>query len=565
MNCPKCQSEIPDRAKFCPECGANISSISKQDSDVSLRDLRTMAGANAKPADLSVGEMRTMVGSEAGKGQDNGKTGALIGGRYEIIEKLGQGGFAVVYKARDRKLDRLVAIKRLLPDRLQGASGQQALERFQREAQAIAKLNHRNIVNVYDHDQDADGYYIVIEYVDGGNLMDYLKAQDGKLPVTEAVRLMKGVAKGLAYAHRKNLVHRDIKPTNILIGKEEGQVIPKIVDFGLARLGAESELSRTGYGMGTPYYMPPEQGRDAKSVNHTVDIYAFGKTLYELVTGEIPDNIDPHAVPPPPELARIILKCVRSNPEDRYFSAEELISALEGVEQQAGIRSDSVLVAGASWTVPGIGMEFVWIKELNCWVGKYEVTNGEYRKYKPGHNSGEFKGHSLNRDRQPVVEVSYNDAVALAEWLTERERQAGRLPERYRFRLPSETEWMTFAQCGDGRKYPWGNEWPPKYGNYGDYTSEQAFSDWSDVIDDYNDGSPATCPVENSGRNDWGLYGVGGNVWESTVSDSNSASFGAWRGASWINSRRELLCCAYQSDYGGSKGNIILGFRLVLA
>jgi len=898
MNCPKCQSIIPDNAKFCSECGANISSISKQsgqESDISIGDLRTMVGADAKPAMLSVGEMRTMI-ADTGKGQDN-EIVALIGDRYEIIEKLGQGGFAVVYKARDRKLDRLVAIKRLLADKLQGVSGQQTLERFRREAQTIAKLNHRNIVNVYDHDQDADGYYIVIEYVDGGNLMDYLKAQGGKLPVVEAVRLVKGIVKGLAYAHRKNLVHRDIKPTNILIGKEEEQVIPKIVDFGLARLGTESELSRSGYGMGTPYYMPPEQRRDAKNVNHTADIYALGKTLYELVTGEIPDNVDPQAVPPPPELSRIILKCVRSNPEDRYFSADELTEDLEGVEQQIGMKPARVLhkkgganscpscgeenapevkfcescgvgmtrlcpecerensvnkqycggcgidvdvflrmkdafakieqyakehqysrvlkeaqlpevarfaprgekgkalvyginrlkeeaeaagnrvkqlpgliksvleeenakdakklieeysnlakppaeeleklmeqaqvveimvecreiqgrveqffecknldlakdalnqaldknilerlseknkrllspvfqeldrlrnelakkyalkaelegkerhrrkrnrtiigigivllvagimiwrgcwmlkkdqrtriewkqteeqqrererqqrmaqkqakvsvaqpspspapidasktpsvapvsvvgpQAGLNWTVPDFGMEFVWIPLLNGWVGKYEVTNEEYRKYKPDHNSGEFKGYSLNGNRQPVVEVSYNDTVAFAEWLTKRERQAGRLPDGYQYRLPDGDEWMKFAKYGDGREYPWGNEWLPKYGNYVDETFGKVFgSDY--IMSGYDDGYAVACPVEKSGKNDWGLYGVAGNVFEWTTEPEGA--YRILRSASWNVGGVGFARCSNREKSAPSDHNFSLGFRLML-
>ncbi|MFZ4397398.1 MAG: SUMF1/EgtB/PvdO family nonheme iron enzyme [Kiritimatiellia bacterium] len=160
------------------------------------------------------------------------------------------------------------------------------------------------------------------------------------------MELIKGVARGLAYTHRKNLVHRDIKPANILLAPadtdspetrtlnpETSLHTPKIVDFGLARAGTDSELSVSGYGMGTPWYMPPEQRRNAKGVNHTADIYAVGKTLYELLTGQPPDNIDPEAVPS--SLARVILKCCKTNPEERYFSCEELLTALEGESSNA--------------------------------------------------------------------------------------------------------------------------------------------------------------------------------------------------------------------------------------
>lgn len=108
---------------------------------------------------------------------------------------------------------------------------------------------------------------------------------------------------------------------------------------------------------------------------------------------------------------------------------------------------------GEDWTVPGVGMEFVWVAALNCWVGKYEVTNGEFRTFEPEHDSkAVYANHSLNGARQPAGGVSYDDAVSFAEWLTRRERQAGRLPEGFRYRLPDGDEWTTFAQCGDGRK-----------------------------------------------------------------------------------------------------------------
>jgi len=227
----------------------------------------------------------------------------------------------------------------------------------------------------------------------------------------------------------------------------------------------------------------------------------------------------------------------------------------DGVEA----RALAAELGAQTWTAPEGGMEFVWIQALRCWVGKYEVTNGEYRKYKADHDSKEYGGHSLDDDRQPVVYVSFDDATAYAAWLTQRERAAGRLPDGLRYRLPTRDEWMTFAQCGDGREYPWGNQWPPKDGNYSDSASAS-----SDKIDGYTDGNAVTCAVEQSGRNDWGLYGVGGDVWECT-SASAGGGFDAWRGASWNLSVRSSLSCSFRFGIGASYRGISNGFRLVLS
>jgi formylglycine-generating enzyme required for sulfatase activity/tRNA A-37 threonylcarbamoyl transferase component Bud32 len=178
-----------------------------------------------------------------------------------------------------------------------------------------------------------------------------------------------------------------------------------------------------------------------------------------------------------------------------------------------------------------VKLEMVWLAALKGWVGKYEVKNAEYRRFKAGHDSGTYEGRSLNGARQPVVQVSYDDAVAFAQWV---QRTAGaQIPGGYTMRLPDGNEWMTFAQCGDGREYPWGNNWPPKSGqagNYADTTAKRAFSGWS-IIDGYDDGFAVSCDVEKIWANPWGLYGVGGNVWEWTSESSGSSR--VLRGASW--------------------------------
>lgn len=225
---------------------------------------------------------------------------------------------------------------------------------------------------------------------------------------------------------------------------------------------------------------------------------------------------------------------------------------------------------GRDWKVPQVGMEFVWVEQMNIWVGKYEVTNGEYRRKEPCHDSGWYTNpvHSLNGDRQPVVKVNWSDAVAYAAWLTERERTAGRLPEGLRYRLPTEEEFMAFAQCGDGREYPWGSDWPPRSGqagNYADATVKRAFPGWT-VIGGYDDGHKLTSDVQLGWANPWGLYGVGGNVSECCAIDTDTKqSFGAWRDASWESYREEHLHCAFRYDDGECKSSNQRGFRLVLS
>lgn len=385
MICQKCKNELPDKAKFCLECGASVSGMSAvsgmEAGESSLSGLRTMqqpaSASTPKPSDhtspdddlgdRSLSDLRTMQGvGERGETTADPRKGTPLSDRYELAEEIGRGGFARVWKARDRKLDRTVAVKRLLDSALEGAAGRQTLDRFEREATAIAQLNHRNIVMVYDHDADAEGHYIVMECVEGGTLRDYLKNQGGKLPVAEAVAIVKGIAQGLGYAHRKNLVHRDIKPANILLdtsdvadsapsaSPRENIPNPKIVDFGLARLGSESELSLSGFGMGTPWYMPPEQRRNAKGVNHTADIYALGKVLYELVSGDVPDNVDPDKIPEK-WLVPVILRCIKSNPEERYFSCEDMVKDLAGKDSHAAVPAPPEVAGNLANNCPSCG------------------------------------------------------------------------------------------------------------------------------------------------------------------------------------------------------------------
>jgi serine/threonine protein kinase/predicted Zn-dependent protease len=267
---------------------------------------------------------------------------ALVGhtlGSYQLVERLGHGGMATVYKAYEPALDRYVAIKVL---RKFFAQDPEFMQRFRREAKAIAKLDHPNIVPIHGYGEQGDIAYIVMRYVEGGTL----KQACGQVFEPErAVRLALPIVKALAYAHQRGIVHRDIKPSNVLLSEGDW---PMLADYGLAKMvEATSKLTGSGVGMGTPMYMSPEQGQ-ALEVDHRTDIYSVGIMLYEMLTGDVPFHADtpmaiviqhisspmpmPRQVNPdiPEVLERIILKATAKSPDDRFQTAEELVAALEG-------------------------------------------------------------------------------------------------------------------------------------------------------------------------------------------------------------------------------------------
>lgn len=275
-------------------------------------------------------------------------------GKYRITERLGRGGMAEVYKAYHPRLDRYVAIK-VLHSFLAGGEG--FLERFEREARAVASLRHPNIVLVHDFDMQDDTYFMVMEYVDGITLKDkieQLSARGEYMPVDQVISLFQQVTSALDYAHNKGLIHRDIKPSNILLDKGQQAYL---TDFGIAHIVSDSQFTVTGTLVGTPAYMSPEQGKGDK-VSSISDIYSLGIILYQLLTGRVPYEADtPLAVihkhvneplpmprtlnPSLPEVfERIILKALAKDPGQRFSRATELSQALERASQtQPGTRS----------------------------------------------------------------------------------------------------------------------------------------------------------------------------------------------------------------------------------
>jgi predicted Ser/Thr protein kinase len=251
--------------------------------------------------------------------------------QLEILELLGEGGMGMVYKARQPQLDRFVALKILSPLLSQDPA---FAERFSREARALAKLNHPNIVAIYDFGKTGDFYFFVMEFVDGMNLRQLVQAQK-RIQPEEALALIPKICEALQYAHEEGVVHRDIKPGNILISKK-GRV--KIADFGLAKIaGRESKDSRltgTQDVMGTLHYMAPEQLENPLSVDHRADIYSVGVVFYEMLTGELPIgrfSSPSQKVQVDVRLDEVVLRALEKEPTRRYQNAGEVKTDVETI------------------------------------------------------------------------------------------------------------------------------------------------------------------------------------------------------------------------------------------
>ncbi|MED1667076.1 Stk1 family PASTA domain-containing Ser/Thr kinase [Brevibacillus laterosporus] len=265
--------------------------------------------------------------------------GQRLGGRYQLEEVIGGGGMAIVYKARDLVLNRIVAVKLLRP---QFGTDEDFVERFRREAQAVASLSHHNIVNVYDVGQDDDIHYMVMEYIEGSTLKEIITAQGGMM-MSEAVRIAMQVCDALDHAHQNQIIHRDIKPHNIMIGTN-GRV--KVTDFGIARAVTSQTITQTGSVLGSVHYFSPEQARGGITAEKS-DIYSLGIVLYEMVTGTLPFSGDSpitvalkHLQDPLPEprklnpaipqsLENVIIRALAKDPFQRYKSAREMYEDLE--------------------------------------------------------------------------------------------------------------------------------------------------------------------------------------------------------------------------------------------
>ncbi len=488
---------------------------------------------------------------------------------FEILQLVGRGGMGAVYKARQESLDRLVAIK-LLP--LELSVEEDFTQRFRREAHAMAKLSHPNIVAVHDHGQTDDGhFFIVMEFVEGADLQQVIR--DGALTPPQVFGIVRQICDALAYAHALGFVHRDVKPGNVLL--DAGLGVAKVSDFGVARLTGETEaesLKTIAAGVvGTPAYIAPEQLKDGASADHRADIYSIGVMFYELLTGEIPRG----AFAPPSARAGVdrhidgvVEKAMRPEPERRYQSAGTM---RDDIRESAGMSirwwhwacaaMTALMITRAISPPPRegrfgglktgpqpplgqivsdprgeyenhLGMPFVPVPGSGILVCRTETRVQDFRAFIDAtrhemsggiyHRRGNAFTLAKDGDWQnppdhkpepdfPVIGVSWLDADEFCRWLTQVERTADLVPDGWEYRLLTLKEW----DDANGRAH-WGVAWPPP-GNACNLPGEEQ----RDIgltpepfLTGWRDDFAGPCKVDQFPANVFGLFGMSGNVSE---------------------------------------------------
>ena len=302
ITCPKCGVPIPEGAPqgLCPKC---VLVVAATETDAPI----------SPPATSEIPSLERVAAAFP---------------QLEIVELIGWGGMGFVFKARQLHLDRFVALK-LLPDKL--ARDPRFTERFNREGKVLARLNHPNIVSVYDFGMTEHFYFLLMEFVDGVNLREAMQA--GRFSPAEALRVVPKICEALQYAHSQGVLHRDIKPANILLDTR-GQV--KIADFGIAKLVGDEKpdvtLTATGAALGTPQYMAPEQLEHPSEVDHRADIYSLGVVFYEMLTGELPIGrfaAPSSKTPVGANVDEVVFRTLEKDRERRYQSAGEMKTEVE--------------------------------------------------------------------------------------------------------------------------------------------------------------------------------------------------------------------------------------------
>ena len=331
MNCPKCQADILDDSRFCSKCGSPI-----------------------HPAEeIFISQTRTIL-----KPMEVLRPGTELARKYKIEDVVGRGGMGIVYKAEDTKLKRRVALKFLPPEL---TLDEEARVRFVLEAQTTAGLSHPNICTIHEINEEEGKSFIAMEYVKGQSLKE--RIGQAPLGIDEVLDISLQVAEGLEEAHKKGIIHRDIKSANIMI-TEKGQA--KVMDFGLAKVKGSTILTREGTTLGTVAYMSPEQAR-GEEVDHRTDIWSLGVVLYEMLSGELPFKGDReasilysvvHEEPRPlkkikrdlsQEMTQITHRALKKKPESRYASAAEMIKDLKNIRMFCGQRNWGHLTCGHSF------------------------------------------------------------------------------------------------------------------------------------------------------------------------------------------------------------------------
>jgi formylglycine-generating enzyme required for sulfatase activity/predicted Ser/Thr protein kinase len=438
-----------------------------------------------------------------------------LGQQYVVEERLGSGGFAVVFLVLDQSLGRRLAVKVLAPDMALSRSG---LERFHREAASIARLSHPNIVPLHFAGQQGDLVYLAMQYVEGETLADRV-AREGRLPIHDVVRILREVASALDLAHRRGIVHRDIKPANILLERESGRAL--VTDFGVARVADQSGLTTAGLVVGTPAYFSPEQVGGVTSDQRS-DLYSLGLVAYEMLAGALPfgghttnEILLQRLADTPPSIRKIrpdvpaaldaaVLRCLEPEPEHRFQTGADLVKVLEEELPTTSGRRPSVAALAARssrrprWLLPVGGALGVVAAAAGVWLatrgpslpqppvvpdGMVIISAGTYRigsdtdslaRARPEH-AVPLPAFALDR-----TEVTVGAYARFAQE-TNAERPWGgdappdpllpvtgvRWSEASAFcasrgaRLPTEFEWEAAARGPQGRRYTWGDTVDP--------------------------------------------------------------------------------------------------------
>jgi len=356
--------------RHCSECGGDLAADAPQ--GLCPQCLMKLGLPTGLPGDQS--DVPTMTTPPAGFVPPSP---AELAGQFpqlEILELLGQGGMGAVYKARQKQLDRLVALKILPP---QIGRDEAFAERFTREARSLARLNHPRIVSVHDFGHTQAGlYYFIMEFIDGTDLRRVIQA--GELSPAEALAIVPQICEALQYAHEQGIVHRDIKPENILLDKK-GQA--RIADFGLAKLldqpAVPYTLTRAGQRMGTPHYMAPEQIEHPNTVDHRADIFSLGVVFYEMLTGELPLGRFPapsQKVQVDVRLDSVVLRTLEKEPERRYQRAGEVRTDVEAIASggepapSGDAADESEKAARQLLRIPAIGLMISGVVNIPAFV-----------------------------------------------------------------------------------------------------------------------------------------------------------------------------------------------------
>ena len=485
MKCPKCNTDNAPDAKFCLSCGEPLS-------------------------------RKTVV---VGAFQPQQESKIIIGKNYEVVAKLGEGGMGVVYKAVHNLSGQEVAIKMLPPELSQDEN---IRTRFINEARLLAKLDHPNIVTLYNFLEEDMKFYLIMQFVKGKTLEEYIR-EKGKLSLDEAIRIFSQVCDALGYAHQMGVIHRDIKPANIMITSD---MRVKVMDFGIAKLTGGTKLTATGIAVGTVWYMSPEQIRGAE-LDARSDLYSLGITLYEALTGRVPFNAQSdyevrksHVELPPPSprsidgslpesVEKVLMKVLAKNPDERYQSAQEFKKAIESMGSSPPVISPDSMVTqpperagserGSKWVLIFIaililillgGGIYYYFFYKNILSPSVSPIRGE-EVYIP---AGEFiMGSDKGKDdekppRKVLLSAYYIDRYEVTNLQYQRCVQAKVCGEPQKFlvnqspsapvvgvsyndartycewvhkRLPTEAEWEKAAsQKNRNTEYPWGDERP---------------------------------------------------------------------------------------------------------